>query len=225
MRRCLKIIIVIMLLLVAANRNSFALEEKSVNGMIIHDSSNLKLIYNFVEDVVSLLPPEMVQALEPNLEMMLKEADFKIRNDYWKQKVISRNEFKEQLESISIKDDTELASQLGNSVRHIFEIALRPNNNDVMGEGLNKNLKEIPNRWKNEKITIHYSGYQGQSIDTILGTLYEMKKRNKTSLYPDLVILTADLWSAIWQKGGGKTRLVAKTFIRKPFEYTGLKRR
>ncbi len=216
MSRCGISIVVIVMCIVTMNEYSFALEEKTINGSIVHDSSNLKLVNNFVEDVVSLLPPEMIQMLEPHLDKLLQEADFKIRDDYWKRKVISQNVFKERLESISIKDDAELASQLGSSVKHIFEIALHPNGNDVMGEGLKKNLKEVPNKWKNEKYVVNYLGYKGQSIDAILATLYEMKKYNKNSLYPNLVTTTADLWSAIWQKGGGNTQLVTKTFVRKP---------
>lgn len=216
MRRCGIIIVVIVLCIVTANEKSFALEEKTINGSIVHDSSNPKLVYNFVEDVVSLLPPEMVQALEPNLETMLKEADFNVRDDFWRRKVISQNAFKERLESILINNDNELASQLGSSVKHIFEIALHPNSYDALGDGLKKNLKEVPNRWKNEKYVVEYLGYKGQSIDAILVSLYEMKKLSKNSLYPKLVTTTADLWSAIWQKGGGNTQLVTKTFVRKP---------
>lgn len=216
MRRCGIIIVVIVLCIVTANEKSFALEEKTINGSIVHDSSNPKLVYNFVEDVVSLLPPEMVQALEPNLETMLKEADFNVRDDFWRRKVISQNAFKERLESILINNDTELASQLGSSVKHIFEIALHPNSYDALGDGLKKNLKEVPNRWKNEKYVVEYLGYKGQSINAILASLYEMKKLSKNSLYPKLVTTTADLWCAIWQKGGGNTQLVTKTFVRKP---------
>jgi len=216
MRLCNMISAVIVLCIVASNDYSFALEEKIVSGMTVHDSTNLRLINNFIEDVVSLLPPEMVQALEPNLETMLKEADFNVRDDYWKRQVISKKNFKGRLESISIENDAELASQLGSSVKLIFEIALRPNNSDVMGDRLKKNLKEVPNRWNKGKYVVNYSGYKGQSIDTILSSFYEMKKKNKLNLYPELVTTTADLWSAIWQRGGGQSQLVTKVFVRKP---------
>jgi len=219
MRRSGIIIFVIVLCILAANEYSFALEEKTADGTIVHGSSNLKLVDNFVEDVVSLLPLEMIQALEPHLETMLKEADFKVREDYWKRKEISQNEFKERLELITIWDSSKLASQLGSSVKHIFEIALRPNGGDVMGEGLKKNLREVPNRWRNEKYVVNYPGYKGQSIDAILVSLYEMKKHSKNNLYPNLVITTADLWSAVWQKGGGKSQTVTKTFVRKPADF------
>lgn len=219
MRRIVLIIVVIILNILTESDFSFAFEEKIINGMVVHDSSNTKLIYNFVEDVCSLLSPEMIQFLEPNLDAMLKEADFNVRDDYWKRQVIGLNEFKERLESISIKNDITLASQLGSSMKHIFEIALRPNNNDVMGEGLKSNLINVPIKWKNEKHIVNYDGYNGQSIDAILVSLYEMKKKSKTRRYADLVIITADLWSAIWQKGGGKTELNNKTFVRKPIDF------
>ncbi|MDD2733697.1 MAG: hypothetical protein PHF56_07125 [Desulfuromonadaceae bacterium] len=80
--------------------------------MIIHKSSNPKIITNFIEDVVSLLPPEMVQALEPHLETLKKAAGVNVRDDYWRRKVISMDGFKGRLESISIKDGAELASQM-----------------------------------------------------------------------------------------------------------------
>ena len=131
-----------MLGIVALSSFSFALEEKIENGVIIHDSSNVKLINSFVEDVVSLLPLEMVKALEPHFNILTKEANFTVRDDYWRRKVISLNGFKGRLESISIKHGAVLARQLGENVKPIFEIALRPSGSDVMGEGLKKNLKE-----------------------------------------------------------------------------------
>ncbi|MDA8430531.1 MAG: hypothetical protein M0T70_14860 [Geobacteraceae bacterium] len=218
MHRCKVHIILVVLFMVAANSSVFALEEKVVNGTIVHDSLHPKLVTTFVEDVVSLLPPEMIQALEPYLETLNREANFNIRDDYWRRKVISMAEFKSRLEGISIQNGNELASQLGGSVVHIFEIALRPNGNDVMSEGLKKNLREVPNRWKNDKFTVAYDGYSGQSLDAILSTLYDYNKRQKMTLYPDLVKTTANLWSAVWQRGGGKTDLVAKTFVRKPLD-------
>ncbi len=173
---------------------------------------------------MSLLPPDMLQALEPHREVVLKEARFNVRGDYWRRKVIGMNDFKRRLELISIKDSYELASQLGSSVEHIFEIAMRPNGDDMMNEGLQRNLKDVLKRWRNEKYVVNYLGYKGQSVDAILASLYEMKKYSKTNLYPDLVTTTADLWSAIWQRGGGKTQLVTKIFVRKPVDLNLRKR-
>lgn len=209
-------VLLAMLIIVATNSSALALEEKKVNGMIVHDSSNPKLITTFVEDVVSLLPPEMLQALEPHLEVLNREAGFNVRDDYWRSKVISIDDFKKRLESISTKDGNELASQLGGTVKHIFEIALSANSHDVLKVGLKKNLREVPNRWNNGTFTVAYDGYNGQSLDIMLATLYEYNKRQKMTLYPDLVKTTADLWSAVWQRGGGKAELVAKSFVRKP---------
>jgi len=215
----------ILLNILILSHSVFALEEKTVDGKIIHDSSHSKIMSIFIEDVVSLLPLEMAQFLEPNIETMSKEAEFKVRDDYWKRKVIGKNEFKVRLESILIKDGAELASQLGGSVKHIFEIALHPNNSDASGEGRRKNLRDLPKSWKNGIFEVKYHGYQGQSVDVILTSLYEMKGRNKTTLYPDLVVTTADLWSAVWQNGGGKTQQVTKTFVRKPADLDYRKRR
>lgn len=212
-------VLLAMLIIVATNSSALALEEKKVNGMIVHDSSNPKLITTFVEDVVSLLPPEMLQALEPHLEVLNREACFNVRDDYWRSKVISIDDFKKRLESISTKDGNELASQLGSSVKHVFEIALRPDGLDILNEGLKKNLREVPNWWSNDKFTVVYDGYCGQSVDVILSTLYEYNKRQKRTLYPELVKTTADLWSAIWQRGGGKTEQIAKSFVRRPPEF------
>lgn len=212
-------IILVVLCLLTFSPNVFALEEKMIDGIIVHDSENPKLIDNFVEDVLSLLPPDMSQALEPHRKTLLKEARFNVRGDYWRRKVIGMNEFKERLESISIEDSSELASQLGSSVEPIFEIALRSNGDDIMNEGLKRNLKDALKWWRNEKYVVNFHGYKGQSVDAVLASLYDMKKYSKTNLYPDLVTTTADLWSAIWQRGGGKTQLVAKTFVRKPVDF------
>lgn len=202
--------------LLALRDSSFALEEKTVNGTIVHDSTNPKFVFNFVEDVVSLLPTDMVQMLEPYQEALKREANFVIRDDYWRRKVIGKDDFRTRLEAISTGDGNELASQLGGTVKNIFEIALRPNSSDIMGDGLKKNMREAPTRWKNGKYLVNYEGYKGQSIDSILGNLYDYNMRDKTNLYPDLVRTTADLWSAIWQRNGGKMQLVVKTFVRKP---------
>lgn len=218
MKRSKKHFMLVMLFILVACCNAFALEEKTVNVVIVHDSSNPKLINNFIEDVVSLLPPEMIQTLEPHLETLNREADFNVRDDYWRRKVIGKDVLKVQLEGISIKDGNELASQLGGSVRHIFEVTLRPNSADLMNDGLKKNLKEIPTRWKSNTFLVEYKGYNGQSLDTILNTLYEYNKSQKMTLYPELVKTTADLWSAIWQRGGGKTELIAKSFLRRPMD-------
>lgn len=212
-------VLLAMLIIVATNSSALALEEKKVNDMIVHDSSNPKLITTFVEDVVSLLPSEMVQALEPHFEVLNRNAGFNVRDDYWRSKVISRDDFKKRLEAIPTKDGNELASQLGGTVKHVFEIALSTNSHDVLKEGLKKNLREVPSRWSNGIFTVVYEGYNGQSLDNILGTLYEYNKRQKMTLYPDLVKTTADLWSAVWQRGGGKTELVAKSFVRKPTDF------
>ncbi|MDD2733661.1 MAG: hypothetical protein PHF56_06940 [Desulfuromonadaceae bacterium] len=218
MRRCNLYFVLVILFMVAANSSALALDEKMVNGMIVHESSNPKLITNFIEDVVSLLPPEMVQALEPHLETLNKAAVVNVRDDYWRRKVIDLKDFKGRLESISIKEGAELASQLGGSVNNIFEIALRPNNSDMTGDGLKINLKEALTSWKNGKHIVSYNGYKGQSLDALIDNLYDLKKSNKKTLYPELVKTTADLWSAIWQRGGGKTELVTKSFVRKPAE-------
>jgi hypothetical protein len=97
-------VLLAMLIIVATNSSALALEEKKVNGMIVHDSSNPKLITTFVEDVVSLLPPEMLQTLEPHLKVLNREAGFNVRDDYWRSKVISSDDFKKRLEGISTKD-------------------------------------------------------------------------------------------------------------------------
>ena len=219
MKRCGSYVVLVMLVMVALSSFSFALEEKIENGVIVHDSSNVKLVNNFVEDVVSLLPPEMVKTLEPHLDILTKEANFTVRDDFWRRKVIPLNDFKGRLESISIRDGAVLASQLGENVRPIFEIALRPNGSDVMGDGLKKNLKEALTGWKNGKHVINYTGYKDQSLEVVLGTLYGFAKYNKPTLYPELVITTANLWSAVWKNGGGETPMVAKSIIRKPADF------
>lgn len=216
MKRCGSYVVLVMLGIVALSCFSFALEEKIENGVIVHDSSNVKLVNSFVEDVVSLLPAEMVKTLEPHLDILTKEANFTVRDDYWRRKVIPLNDFKGRLESIPIKDGAVLARQLGENVKPIFEIALRPNGSDVMGDGLKKNLKEALTGWKNGKHVINYTGYKDQSLEIILGTLYGFAKNNKSALYPELVVTTADLWSAVWKHGGGETPMVTKSIIRKP---------
>jgi len=132
----MKKLILIGLYLLTFSPSSFAFEEKMIDGIIVHESGNAKLTDNFVEDVLSLLPPDMYQALEPHREALLKEARFTVRGDYWRRKVINMNDFKGRLESISIEDSNKLAIQLGGSVEPIFEITLRPNADDVMKEGL-----------------------------------------------------------------------------------------
>jgi len=212
----MKKLILIGLYLLTFSPSSFAFEEKMIDGIIVHESGNAKLTDNFVEDVLSLLPPDMYQALEPHREALLKEARFRVRGDYWRREVINMNDFKGRLESISIEDSNELARQLARSVEPIFEITLRPNADDVMNEGLKRNLKDVLTEWRNEKHVVNYPGYKGQSVDAILVSLYELRKYGKTNLYSDLIRTTADLWSAIWERGGGKTQLVTKTFVRKP---------
>ena len=164
MKRYGSYVVLVMLSLVAFATISFAVEDKKEAGVIIHDSSNPKLVNNFVEDVVSLLPAEMVKTLEPYLDTLAKEANFPVRDDYWRRKVISQDDFKRRLESIPIKDGAVLAGQLSESVKPIFEIALRPNGSDVMGDGLKKNLKEALTGWKNGNHVINYTGYKDQSL-------------------------------------------------------------
>jgi hypothetical protein len=205
-----------MLCLAAFVTVSFAFEDKKESGVIIHDSSNTKLVNNFIEDVVSLLPGEMVKTLEPYLDTLAREANFPVRDDYWRRKVISQDEFKRRLESITIKDGAALAGQLGETVKPIFEVALRPNGSDMMGDGLKKNLKEALTGWKNGKHVINYTGYKDQYLDAILAILYGYAQYKKTTLYPELVMTTADLWTAVWKRGGGVTQPMAKTIVRKP---------
>jgi len=194
-------------------------DDKTVqSAKIIHEDINQKPVNIFLEDVTLLLPPELASLLDQNSETFLKDANFRIKDDYWYRKVMPKDVFRRRLELITINDPAELASQLGGTVRYIFEISLRPSNNDVMGELLKKNLREIPIKWKSEKVVIKYDGYNGQPIAEVLDDLYRVNKSSKANLYPEMVINTAKLWTAIWKKGGGNTPLVTKTIEHKPIE-------
>lgn len=88
MKRYGSYVVLVLLGIVALSSFCFALEEKIVDGVVIHDSSSPKLIDNFVYDVLSLLPPDMLQALEPHHATVIKAARFNVRDDYWRQGVI-----------------------------------------------------------------------------------------------------------------------------------------
>lgn len=191
------------------------------NGTEIHETTGETLIESFVDDVISLLPEDLALRLKIERSTLLRYASFTPRDNYWSSPASGKKSFIARHAGGNSGTGSEaLARNLGLTVQDIFEIAMTPADDDLLGERVRGNLVKILDKGRFETYAISYRGFHYQELTDIVDRLYSLQRFLKMDIYPEMVIVTADLWSALWQRSGHEVNNLAsspKTFIRRPF--------
>lgn len=205
----------------AEQGNALALQKLSVTRFE-HNSNDASVIENFMDDLVSLLPSDLATNLGANKQSFLEYAEFPIRYDYWKRRIPAKDTFKndcrDTVRRLSQPKDSyndSVVHLLGFSIRTILEIAWSGNRYDPLNENLQRNLMEFVRNGNDEEYVVNYPGYTSQSLDSIVERLYQLRSTPRKEVYPQLVVATADLWTAIWKESGREVKSLPYSFVRK----------
>lgn len=205
----------------AEQGNEIAL--RKITGITFeHDSSSGSVIENFMDDLVSLLPSDLVTILGANKRNFLEYAAFPIRYDYWQRRVPEKVAFlkdcRDNIRRLKNPRDNyndSVTHLLGYSIRTIIEIAMSGNHYDPLNEYLQRSMMTFVENGNNQEYSISYLGYKPQSLESTIDRLYELRAQPKTNMYPQLIVATADLWATIWKESGHEVRTLPYVFVRK----------
>jgi hypothetical protein len=181
-----------------------------MSGMVaIHETEDFDVISNFLEDVLALLPTELAEALNRDGGLLYKEANFEVLNDYWRRSVPGQVDvirdcsvIARRLENTGSEDSQNMAMLFGSTVRNILEISMLPSTPDPMNVKLEGNLKKFLREATYSRWQIGYPGYRTQTLESVTDKLFGLKNSPKTSIYPQVVAITADLWITLWRYAG-----------------------
>ncbi len=194
----------------AAEQGNAVALQKLADIQFEHESRNASVRENFMDDLVSLLPSDLASILGGHKITFLEYAVFPVRYDYWKRRIPGKDSFlKDCLDNAqrlrNPKDpyNDSVTHLMGYSIRTILEIAFSSN---LMSFVLNGNQQEY---------AVNYPGYKSQSLDSIVERLYQLRRNPKKEVYPQLVVATADLWTAIWKESGREVKSLPYSFVRK----------
>ena len=194
--------------------HALAVEVKTENGIEYHESGNNKIAFTLLEDVLYLLPENIMDNLRPVLYQIMINADFSVDNEYWKKRKMSKAEFVQNYTDIQKQSEYE-GYRLGRSVKDIIEIALSPANDDAMNTQWQKNVTKFMRSARESKYTIKYEGYNNETLENLTDQLYDLNLCEKESIYPNIVVVTAKLWIAIFKKNN-TTYGNNVSFVRRP---------
>lgn len=201
-------------LLLSMSCHALAVEVKTENGVEYHESGNNKIVFTLLEDVLYLLPEDIMDSLRPVLFQIMSNSDFGVEDEYWKKRKISKAEFIQSYADIQKKPDLD-GYRLGRSVRDIIEIALRPANDDMMNTQWQKNVAKFLRSAKDNNYVIKYEGYQDQTLEKLADDLYKLNAYDKENIYPQLVVITTNIWVSTLKKNSviGNNKV---SFVRRP---------
>ena len=190
--------------------------------VFVHETAEDSPLVYFVDDVISLLPTDLVTALENNWKAFVENAFFMVKNSYWRRRIPFKEEVTAEYRLIiqrltSSEDDYNhnIGYLLGGTIRPILEIALRPNHADVMNIRLEENLRQFVRNSTIQEVVVHYPGYSPQTLETAVERLYSLSSVHGDAQYQQLVMVTADLWLTIWRESGREIKQIPYTFVRK----------
>jgi hypothetical protein len=194
---------------------------KQISANEVHESANNNMPRAFVEDVVSLLPPQFRKHLD--LDVINSSVKFTgNRNKWLNYSTMSEKDLSDIYSRLASKyashkiGDITLSDELGNTVSTIIEAAMTHGGNDPLGDRFKTNLENFfKDEYKNTHV-IRYEGFNDCRIPTCVARIYELSRYSKSSVYPLLVSRTADLWTAIHRARQGELVSDAKTVVRKP---------
>jgi len=183
----------------------------------IHDTFSYETTTSFIEDVYSLLPQDMKEYLKEDYEVLNASSRINRRHDYWRRGVIAKDDLINICNKIHVKTNRQFAEELGGTVDKIFEVAMSQNNDDPLLTKLQMNLSFLINKSNDLSYEIHFNGYNSKSIDMIVDQIYLLKNNNnKSDILPNIVTLTAELWTTIWAMNGNKVEPELITIKRVP---------
>jgi hypothetical protein len=193
-----------------------------ISGMApIHETEDTDVISNFLEDVLSLIPTELAETLDRNGSFLYKEANFVVSDDYWHRGAPGKADFlrdcsliAKSLKNADPEDSQNTALQFGFMVRGILEIAMIPPTADPMNLKLVGNLKKFFRETAYSRWQIGYPGYRTQTFESIIDKLYGLKNSPKATIYPQIVIITADLWTTLWRYAGREPKSAPCNILR-----------
>jgi hypothetical protein len=196
---------------------------KDCNCGIVHESSNQNLVDTFLEDVLFLLPDTLSETLYDNYDALTEGARFQLPDQYWKHKVISEDSFKKRYYSIAknytaSQSNSILAKQLGSTIVDIIEVAMRSPKYDPLKEALKRNVSGFLQDGRNTTYQINNKGFKSHSFDAAVEKLYGLNQYEKLSLYPELVTVTANLWTSVWIATGHSDTFTLLSFTRRPVQ-------
>lgn len=214
--RCLMIMAFTFLLFSSTGN---CVEKISVNE--IHESAGNNIVKSFIEDVVSLLPPDFRKHLDS--EVILASVKFNGNRNKWryyttmpeKDLVNLYTRLANRYANYGI-GDVALSDELGNTVSTIIEAAMTPAGNDPLGDRFKANLESFLKEEYKKTHVIKYDGHDGCQIKTCISRIYELAKTGKSAVYPSMVTSTADLWTAIYKSRKGELVTDAKSILRRP---------
>lgn len=190
-------------------------------GNLVHESVNTNTVDNLIEDILSLVPEDMARILTSHYGTLIDSSRVNPRRNYFTHKVININRFKEKYYDIALlcktrKTDNLFAQKLGETMVDILEIAMQSSKYDPTNDNLKKNMFDFINIAQDKVYSINYNGCEEQSFDKIIENINNLQKYNKESVYPQLVVLTAQLWTSIWTSTGNKPDRLMQSFVRQP---------
>jgi TPR repeat protein len=207
----------------AAEQGNAVALQKLADTQFEHESKGSSVRENFMDDLVSLLPSDLASILGANKKTFLEYGAFPVRYDYWKRRIPGKDAFTKDCRDnirrlrnpIDSYNDS-VTHLLGYSIRTILEIALSSNRYDPLNEDLQSNLMSFLLSGNEQEYAVNYPGYQSQSLDSIVERLYQLRSIPRREVYPQLVVATADLWTAIWnEKSGREAKSLPYSFVRK----------
>lgn len=175
-------------------------------GAIIHEKFPVDIFDRFADDILFLLPPEMVDVIAPRYDGLISQSRFVLRHDYWKL-LIQPGYFSEKnidnrcnrvVTAIKANDSERMISELAGMVQSLFEVA-NLDQRDKTGKSMEKRLNGFIKQ-ENSEYVIEYRGYGEHARSDILSQIYSINRHNKESIrYKQLVTKTAELWTSLWK--------------------------
>lgn len=188
----------------------------------IHESSGNNIVKGFVEDVISLLPPEFrkdldSQTIQSSVRFNNNRSKFNYstmseKDLYSIYARLSKRYTNKTIGSIALSDE------LGSTVSAIIEAAMTSGSADLLGDKFSANME---NFFKEEYKTTHvikYDGYNSCDLRSCISQIYDLARHKKATVYPLMVTRTADLWTAVYNSMAKNTEIMAKTIVRRPMD-------
>lgn len=182
----------------------------------VHEGTNHNQAYNLIEDAVALLPEEMRRFLKGDMDILYGYSDIKMTTDSWKKSVIGRDSLIRKCNRISVATSEVLAEDLGVTVQYVLDVSLSAATPDPFNDVLRSATQDFLDKGNLGTYKIDYPGFRGISLDEAVDNLYALRKYDKKSVYPEMVKATADIWTAVWTKNGGKYTPVPHKIVRRP---------
>lgn len=198
--------------------DAIAIMKKTV---AIHDTWDSDTIANFLEDVLALLPIELAKLLDSDANTLYKEAHPVTNGNYWRKRLPAKDSLIRDWglqHHLCATNRQQLSMVFGAMVPVIIEVAMAPQSYDPLNEKLQNNVKHFLRDGSYKRYFIAYTGYREQTISDLVERLLALKAQRTDNAYPQLVKLTADLWTTLWHNGRGRVPTSPYNIQRRSFE-------